>query len=156
MKQQVVCQFNLFFLMKFLIISVIVFFSLMVGFFNVTQGALPRDHSSLEEVSLQYQIRDSEGMLIVYYEPTLMYITNINLVHEYLDTKENTTKIFKEGKYFELFEWKESGRFSHTNQYSSYNMWYKGTSVLALRHDGYLSQPGDTYLVSWKVIRPLQ
>jgi len=142
--------------MKFLIISVIVFFSLIVGFVNVTQGALPRDHPSLEEVSLQYQLRDSEGMLVAYYEPTLMYINDINLVHEYLDTKENKTTILKEGKNFELIEWKESGYISNVNQYSSYNMNYKKTWVLALRHDGYLSQPGDTYLVSWKVIRPLQ
>jgi len=141
--------------MKLFFISffVLIFFS--VGFVESSQGDLPKDHPSLAEVSLQFQLRNSEGVLIAYFEPTLMYIINLAMVHENLDTQDNKTVISIEQNNFEVIQYQEYGTLSGTNQYSSYNMVYKGEHILAMRHDGYLSQPGDYWIASWKIIRPL-
>ena len=56
--------------MKFLIISFIILFSLSVGFVGVAQGIFWKDDPRLVEVTVQIQIRDSEGRLVVYFEPT--------------------------------------------------------------------------------------
>ena len=87
--------------MKFLIISLIILFSLSVGFVGVTEGTQVKlkEDPSLVEVSLQIQHRDSEGRLVAYYEPTQTWV-NSKTVHEYLDTKENKSIILKDGKNF--------------------------------------------------------
>jgi len=59
------------------------------------QQVAPSEHPSLPEVSLQLQLRNSEGQLITYIEPTTMYIINIFLIHEFLDTVKNKTIIEK-------------------------------------------------------------
>jgi len=140
--------------MKLLLLPLIVF--LMIGYFIIipSYGALPRDHPSLVEISLQYQVRDSEGLLVAYFEPTLSYIIDLASIHEYLDAKENKTTILKEGKSFEIIKWEEGGKFNNSYQYASYDMVYKGKHILAMRHDGFISVPGDTYFVSWKIVRP--
>ena len=66
--------------MKFLIISLIILFSLSVGFVGVAQGVILNDEPSLTEVSIQIQLRDSEGRLVAYYEPTRTWV-DPKLVH---------------------------------------------------------------------------
>lgn len=81
--------------MKFLIISLIILLSFSVSFVGVVQGYLSvKDDPSLVEVSLQIQLRDSDGLLVAYYEPTRIGIVDSKLTHEYLDTKENTSYHF--------------------------------------------------------------
>ena len=61
-------------------------------------------HSSLIEVSLQIQVRDSEGRLVAYFEPNLMYIQNLAKLHERLDAIENKEKILINGVEHELIK----------------------------------------------------
>ena len=73
-------------------ITLIVFTLLVIfisNFIGTSDGALPRDHPSLAEVSLQYVVRNSDGGLVGYFEPTLMYILDLAMIHENLDSKEN-------------------------------------------------------------------
>jgi len=135
--------------MKFLIISFIILFSLSVGFVGVTQGIIYTDEPSLVDVSLQIQIRDSEGRLVAYYEPTGTWV-NPKKVHEYLDTKENKSIILKDGKNLEVIKWEQSKSFRGNELKMAY-----GHVAIATYSDGFISEPGDTFTESWKVVRPL-
>jgi len=68
-------------------------FILILGFNLVNdsygqQEIAPSEDPSLPEVSLQMELRNSEGQLVTYIEPTTLYIINIYMVHEFLDTKK--------------------------------------------------------------------
>ncbi len=132
----------------------VVGFSLIVNSFG--QGVYPQEDPSLLEVSLQLQLRNSDGQLVTYIEPTTMYIANIEMVHEFLDTKENKKIIEKDGEMFEEIQYEQTFRFSETKQIATFLMWYQNDSVLLFRHDGYLTSPGDTLDVFWKITRTIQ
>ena len=96
--------------MKFLIISLFILFSLSIGFVGVTHG-IPWDDPSLLEVSLQVQLRDSEGRLLAYYEPTRSWV-DPKTIHRYMDMQENTSIILKDGKKYEVFELEQTLTYS--------------------------------------------
>jgi len=75
----------------------------------------PGEDPSLPLVSLQLQLRNSEGQLVTYIQPTELYITNLYLVHEFLD-KKNKTIIEKDGEKFELILYQTTASFSQTKQ----------------------------------------
>ena len=142
-------------------VTLVIIFVFILGFTLIgnsygQRDTAPREDPSLHEVSLQLQLRNSEGQLVTYLEPTVMYIRNIAMVHEYLDNIENKTIIEKDGENFELIEFQSTAVFSKTKQIATYGMVHKGIHVLMFRHDGYLTSPGDTLDVSWKIIRTLQ
>jgi len=116
-----------------------------------------RSHPSLIEVSLQVQVRDSEGRLVAYFEPNLMYIQNLAKIHERLDEIEDKEKILINGVEHELIEIHQVGHHAgkYRDQIASFNMFYQGESVLAYRHDGYLREPGDIWIADWKIIRTI-
>jgi len=121
------------------------------------QGVVyPQEDPSLLEVSLQLQLRNSDGQLVTYIEPTTMYISNIKMVHEFLDTKENKKIIEKDGETFEVIQYEQTFRFDKTAQYATYGMSYNGDFPLLFRHDGYLTSPGDILDVFWKITRTIQ
>ena len=137
--------------MKILVISLIILFSLSVGFVGVTEGTQVKlkEDPSLVEVSVQIQHRDSEGRLVAYYEPTRTWV-NPELVHEYLDTKENKSIILKDGKNLEVIKWE------HSKSYSGYKLptAYGGNGFSTFTN-GFLNEPGDTATITWKVVRLL-
>jgi len=155
MLKQVVLQFD--FLMKVLIFLLIfvIGITLVVESYGQKQG-YPNEDPSLYDVSLQLQLRNSEGQLITYIEPTTMYIANIKLVHEFLDTKENKKIIEKGGETLEVIQYEQTFRFSETKQIATIQMFYQNDFVLLFRFDGFLTAPGDTLDASWKIIRTIQ
>jgi len=116
----------------------------------------PSGEPSLLLVSVQIQLRNSEGQLITYIEPTTMFIINLSMVHEFLDAQENKTIIEKDGQMFELIQYELSVTFRSPQQIASYGMVHKGEYSLIFRHDGYIALPGDTLDASWKIIRTIQ
>ena len=120
------------------------------------QELAPQEDPSLPLISLQLQLRDSEGRLITYIEPSTLYIRNVAWVHEYLDTIENKTIIEKDGEFFEQIQYKTKATFSSTQQIATYGMVHRNTHVLLFRHDGYITSPGDTLDISWKIIRTIK
>jgi len=143
------------------IIFTLTIFVFILGFILIgnsygQRAIAPSEDPSLPEVSLQLQLRNSEGHLVTYLEPTVMYITNLRMVHEFLDTIENKTIIEKNGEIFELIQYDSKAFFSKTKQIATYGLVYKNTFVLLFRHDGYLTSPGDTLYVSWKITRTIQ
>jgi len=135
--------------MKFLIISLVILLTLSVGFVGVTQGIIYTDEPSLVDVSLQIQLRDSEGRLVAYYEPTGTWV-NPEIVHEYLDTKENKSIILKDGKNLEVIKWEQSKSYRGNELKTAY-----GGNGLSTFSNGFLTEPGDITTESWKVVRPL-
>ena len=133
----------------------IILFSLGIGFVGIAQGQTLENYPSFVEVSLQIQLRDSEGQLVAYYEPTQIYPVDIALVHEYLDTKENKTTISKEGKTLEVITWEQSGSYKKTTFQTGFSITHKGIRCLDVYPDGFLTEPGDTFIASWKIVRPL-
>jgi len=137
--------------MKFLFISLIILFSLSIGFVGVTEGIQVKlkEEPSLVEVSVQVQHRDSEGRLVGYYEPTRTYVTS-KFLHGYLDTIENKSIILKDGKSLEVIKWEESTSYSENELKTVF-----GIVAISSYFDGFISESGDTTTESWKVIRPL-
>jgi len=120
------------------------------------RGTAPQEDSSLPEVSLQMLLRNSDGKVVTYIEPTTMYITYKKLVHEYLDAKENKKIIQKDGEMFEEIQWESTTKFKKSKQIATYGIWYEDKFVLVFRHDAYVSSPGDTLSLSWKIVRTIQ
>jgi len=116
-----------------------------------------RSHPSLIEVSLQMLVRDSEGRLVAYFEPNLMYIVNLAKLHERLDGIENKEKILINGVEHELIKYHQSGHHKekHRDQISAFILYYQGIAVLQYNHDGYLTEPGDNWITEWKIIRTI-
>jgi len=156
MQQLVVLKFNKVYelVMKIPIILIFVMFfgSTLIGY-SSGQGS-PNEDPSLPEVSLQLVLRNSEGQLVVYVEPSLKWLRNISLIHEYLDTVNDRNLITKDGKNYEQiqFERIETG---FSGQITAYSLWYKGYPVLTFTHDGYMAQTGDVITASWKIIRTI-
>jgi len=139
--------------MKFLIISLIILFSLSVGFVGVTHG-IPWDDPTLLEVSLQVQLRDSEGRLVAYYEPTRAWVSP-KIIHEYVDTKENKSIILKDGKNLEVFEWEQTLTYRGNELATGFLFSKDGRVYNTSYSDAFLPESGDVAFQSWKVVRLL-
>lgn len=135
------------------LISAVIFIS---NYIETSYAALPRDHPSLTEVSLQYMIRNSDGVFVAYFEPTLMYIIDLAQVHENLDLQENKSIIVRDGQSYELIQYESKGIISTYGQYASYDMKFNGKTVLAMRHDGFLGEQGDSFHVIWTIVRSIR
>ncbi len=147
--------------MKILIIFLIFGFSLGT-FFIADSAALigpaaPQEDPSLPLISVQLVLRNSDGMLVEYREPTIFYLRNVNMIHGFLDVQENKTIIEKDGKSYEQIEF-EFQHYESTSgkQRASYSLWWEDFAVLNIKFDGYISEAGDILTVSWKIIRTIQ
>ena len=141
--------------MKFLIISLIIFFSFSVGFIGITQGDILKDDPSFVEASLQIQLRDSDGLLVAYYEPTRIWVLDLALVHEYLDTKENKSIISKDGRNLEVITWEQSESYRGGDYETAFGFYKDGDLAVVDFIDAFLAEPGDTSSQFWKVVRPV-
>ena len=155
MLKLVVLVFSFIMKIQIFLLIFVVGFSLAGEAYGQREAA-PQEDPSLYDVSLQLQLRNSEGQLITYLEPTTMYILNIYRVHEFLDTKENKKIIEKDGKMFEIIEYDQIFRFHEKKQIATLGMWYIDSFPLLFRHDAYLTSPGDTLDASWRIVRTIQ
>ena len=141
------------------IFSILLFGSIFVGFsYGQEQVPPPNTDPTLYDISLQITLRNSDGQLVVYLEPTIKYLPDVPKLHEYLDTKPNKTTISKDGKTFESIKVEIIvGIFVASNQVTGYNFFDDdGDGVLAFRHDAYMPKPGDVLTVNLSVIRTFQ
>jgi len=142
--------------MKFLIISLIILLSFSVGFVGVTQGIILKDDPSFVEISVQIQLRDSDGQLVAYYEPTRIWVVNSTLTHEYLDNKENKSIISKDGRNLQVITWETtSTSYKEGKLYTAFGFFHDGEKAVVDFSDGFFTEPGDTTSQFWKVVRPV-
>ena len=112
-------------------------------------------HSSFSELKLQVEHRNADGQLLGYYESELAYVTNLFLLNEYLDALDAKEIIEKDGQTIEIFIIHKQAVFSksYNGQFSSYNLYHKGESILEIRQDGYYGEAGDTASATFKIGR---
>ena len=117
----------------------------------------PQEDPSLPEIRLQLQLRNSDGLLVSYMEPTTFYLTNIYLIHEFLDAQEEKTIIIKDGKSYEQIEF-EFVHYSLTGgeQHATYLFAWKGFNPLITRFNGYISETDDSITATWKITRVME
>jgi len=53
------------------------------------------------------------------------------------------------------FKWNQSGSYKKTHHQTGFSIMHQGNLGLVVFLDGYLTEPGDRYTASWKVVRPL-
>ncbi len=155
MLKQVVLPLDFFMRVLIFLLIFVVGFTL-IGESHGQRQASPHEDPSLHEVSLLLQLRNSDGQLVTYVEPTTMFVRNINMVHEFLDTKENKKIIEKDGEKLESIQYEQTFRFFETKQIATLGMVYKNDFILLFRHDGFITSPGDTLDAFWKIVRTIQ
>jgi hypothetical protein len=118
----------------------------------------PTTHESIREIILQIQVRNSDGALVSYTEPSIFYLRNIFMIHDYLDSKSDDRKsvVTIDGKKYEQIEWKfQSVVQDSYDQQSGYQLGYQGYGILNARLNGAISNAGDTVSVYWKITRQM-
>ena len=113
----------------------------------------PREDPSLPEIHLQLVLRNSEGQLVSYVETDFVYIRNLYLTHEFLDSVDNKTTVIRDGKTYEQIQFQKTEYFNSVGQKTAYQLHYKNFVVLLFMHDAYIASPGDEQTISWKIVR---
>jgi len=146
--------------MKILLIFLI--FVVFLGAFFIADSnayigpSAPREDPSFKEISLQLQIRNSDGVLVAYMEPTNFFLRNVNMIHEFLDAQEDKTIIVIDGKNYEQIEFEFKHKVNSGGQKASYVVGWEGLGVLVSEYNVFIADPDDTMTVSWKIIRIIQ
>jgi len=116
----------------------------------------PREDPSLKEISLQIEVRNSDGVLFAYMEPTVFWLRSVNMIHELLDAEENKTIIIIDGKSYEQIKFERIDYFYDIGQKSTYVLGWNNLGILNAEFNGFISEPGDIMTTSWKIIRIIQ
>jgi len=141
----------------------IIIFIFVIGFgtfFYANSDAIlgppaPLSHPSLPEILVQIQVRNSDGVLVAYIEPTVFYHTNVYLIHKRLNGLEAKTTFMIDGKSYEQFELEFYHVDSYRAQRASYSLMQDGIGVLVSRYDGFIGDAGDLQTVSWRITRAI-
>ena len=115
----------------------------------------PQEDPSLPEISVQVEIRNSDGVLVAYTEPSIYFLSNLYMIHQFLDKQENKKTITIDGKNYEQIELEYLFLERGSGQRASISLWENDRAVLTTRYNGYLGEPGDTQRISWKIIRTI-
>jgi hypothetical protein len=144
---------------KLLSIAVILLFVTLLTGNSYGQTYVAPQDSQKSNIYLQIRIQNSDGQLVAYLEPTILYVFHPELLDKYLDTKPDKTIITIGGKKFEQIQFEEISKFSITNVISHYKMLSlisgKQETILGFINEGYPVVPGDTVTANWTVIRPI-
>ena len=141
----------------------IIIFIFVIGFgafFYANSNAIlgpaaPLSDPSLPEVLVQIQVRNSDGVLVAYIEPTVCYHSNVYLIHKRLNGLEAKTTFMIDGKSYEQFELEMNHVDRYRGQRASYSLWQDGFGVLNCRYDGFIGEVGDLQTVSWRITRTI-
>ncbi len=143
-------------------IPIIIFIFVMGfgAFFYVNSDAIlgpaaPLSHPSLPEILVQIQVRNSDGVLVTYIEPTVCYYSNVYLIHKRLDLAPNKKTISIDGRSYEQIELEMNHVDSYRGQRASYSLWQDGFGVLNCRYDGFLAERGDLEKINWRFTRTI-
>jgi len=145
--------------MKIIVISLFLLFLIGVSSYSYAQFVQVDSHTKLPEVMLQLELRDLDGNLIAYVEGEQILAIDHLKLNEFLDNQNRKEFLIKDDKAYEMIQWQaKTEKFDKRHAYSGFDLWMydqeKWKSVLHVRHDSYQTQPGDTLLVYWTIIRP--
>ena len=139
-----------------LLIFVMVFGTFFYAYSNaLLSPSAPLSDPSIPEITVQIQIRNSDGVLVAYIEPTIFYHSNMFLMHKYLDLQQNKKTVIIDGKSFEQIELEFNYVDRGSGQRASYSLLQDGISFMTTRYNGFIGEPGDLQTISWKIIRTI-
>lgn len=115
--------------------------------------AFPTSDPSLPEIHMQVVVRNPDGVLVSYFEPTLWYISDVGGVHALLDTKETKVLIHKNNNMYQKITFVDHFVMYDTEQITSEPLYYGGKQVLSPRHDGIILKSGYTIDAYWNILR---
>ncbi len=135
-------------------VSVLILSMLSLAFIGTSYAftTAPSSDPTLPQISLQLAVRNSQGQLVAYLEPSVLFIRNVDWVHGYLNLLENKTTITKANQTFYEYKFGGTDGYDHFGQYTQYGLVYNNDFALVFNHNGYLAGPGDTLDVHWKII----
>lgn len=141
--------------MKILVIILSVF---LVGQFPCSNSyavtaAWPTYDPSLPEINMKVLIRNADGGLVAYFEPTLWYMADVNGIHALLNAKDQKILVHKNGVSYERIKFMNHFVIRDSQQITSEPLYYNGKQVLLPRHDGVILKEGYTIDVYWNILR---
>ena len=145
--------------MKILIILLIFSLSLTTFFIAdsyASEHRAPTSHHSIPEILLQIEVRNSDGFLVSYLEPSRIFLRNIGLIHDFLDEQEYKKIVSINGIIYQQIEWKHKGLITTTgDQQSGYGVGHLGYEILHARINGSISGEGDIVTAYWRITRTI-
>ena len=138
-------------------IEILVVFLFLVGILyggSEAWATPPTSDPSVPEISLQLVIRDSNGNLAEYLEPTFFYIQYLPGLTDFLNNPPTDAKITRVGN-LETFEFQQWQRMTNTQMIGAHGLWHNEVFVILFIIEGYLAEPGDTVTSSWKITRTI-
>ena len=141
-------------MMRHKILAVLMLFVLVFATANSYGQTTPT--SKQIQVFVQIQIRNSQGQLVAYLEPTVLKYGSADVINHFVDTKPKNL-IIKDGKKFEQIQFEERGIFNRKLVMSQYHLVDISNSsglVLTLKNDGFPVQPNDSYHIWWTILVP--
>jgi len=127
--------------------------------YSYAQYTLVDSHTKVPEVMLQLELRDSDGNLLTYIESKKIVAIDQLRFNKYFE-KQYKEFLIKDGKAYEIVQFQApTETFGRKHAMSLYVLWeqeqdtYK--QVLAVAHNSYQTEPGDTLRIFWTIIRPV-
>jgi hypothetical protein len=111
----------------------------------------PSSDPTLPQITLVEIVRDPNGKLVNYLEPSVIFIRDINSIHDLINNSNYTT-ITRDGHTLKVYTSNHVDGYDHKGQYTEYNLYYNNDSILILNNNGYIAEPGDSLEIYWKIL----
>ncbi|MGC1709140.1 MAG: hypothetical protein WA799_04980 [Nitrosotalea sp.] len=133
---------------------VLILSMLSLAFVGTSYAIIPAPSTdpTLPQISLQLVVRNSQGQLVAYLEPSVLFIRSADWTHDYLNLLQNKTTITKDNQTFYEYEFGSEEGFDHFGQYAQYGLPYNNDLALVFNYNGFLAGPGDTLDIHWRIV----
>ena len=145
--------------MKIIFLSLLCLILIGITSYSYAQYYMIDSHTILPEIMLQLELRDSDGNLRTYIESKKIIAFDQLMFNKFFE-KQNKEFLIKDGKAYEIIQFQgHTETFGRKHAMSLFILWgpeentYK--KVLAVAHNSYQVEPGDTLRVFWTIIRPV-
>ena len=144
--------------MKIIFVALLCLILIGITSYSYAQYSWVYSNTKIPEMMLQLELRDSDGVLLTYIESKALAAIDHSLLNKFLD-KQNKEFFIRDGKAYEKIQWQGNTEIFHKRHaYSLFILWIldenKFKEVLAVPHNSYQTEPGDTLRIFWTIVRP--
>jgi len=133
----------------------VVFAGLLIGS-SYAETTKEKNNDNVE-IFMQIVLRNLDGTLIGYIEDTPQQIFHIDQVIDWVEPKANKSMIIKDGKKFEMLQFKDKISWFETKTFGGYYLKVlingKMVNGMYFNFDSFHILPGDTVQVIWTIFR---